>query len=73
MGQQIVGNEMGGKPIGDRAMTSTERSRKWRARHRMRLPWAEDVAFNPEIAAWEMEALAPKKTAKVVPLRPRKA
>ena len=54
---------MGGKPIGDRAMTATERSRKFRARHRKRLPWAGDTPFNPEIAAWELEALAPPKTA----------
>ena len=61
---------MGRRPIGDRAMTATERVRRFRALHEARLPWAEDMPFNPELAAWEAEALevpATKQEAVVVP------
>ena len=38
-------------------MTNAELCRRFRERHRYRLPWAGDVPFHPELAAWEASAL----------------
>jgi hypothetical protein len=51
----------GRQPIGDRAMTATERTRRFRALHLKRLPWPEDVPFNSELLEWEASALPQKQ------------
>jgi hypothetical protein len=54
-------------------MTNAERLRRFRQRHRERLPWGEDRPFHPELAEWEASALEerPKAKAVVIPLRDR--
>lgn len=57
---------IGRPPIGDRAMTSTERVRRFRALHEKRLSWPEDVPFNRELAGWEASALKERRPKKAV-------
>ena len=64
-----------GRPcLGERAMTNAETLRRWRERHRYRLPWDGDVPFHRELAEWEASTLKerPKKKAVVVPLPARR-
>jgi hypothetical protein len=47
-----------GRPcLGERAMTNAELSKRWRERHRYRLPWEDDVPFHSGLREWEASAL----------------